>query len=241
MLEEMGVEWNPREAAWMRQYEKLVEYYRVHGHFRISTTGSFALSLWTTSQRQCRKDLSSEQRRLLDAIGFPWNPQADELEERFQQLEAFKQKHGHCFVPLRGVNGEFPKLGRWMERLRAQRSKLPPEMVERLNASGFVWNVEAARWEQRFQELLAFHRRFGHCRVPSKWSPPPFLACGQVSAEELFSPLRRTAVPVEGSRNFPGIEKMTATFNRDEGDMTVLHHFLPWGSDMRKANKTGGT
>jgi len=171
--EEMGVEKNPCEAAWMRQYEKLVEFHRAHGHFRIPKRGHQALAIWTTSQRRHRRNLSSEQQRLLDAIGFPWDPQADELEERFRQVEAFKQKYGHCFVSTRGVNDEFPGLGRWMEGLRAQRSKLLPGMAERLNAAGFVWDIEAARWEQRFQELAAFHRQFGHCRVPSKWPQNP--------------------------------------------------------------------
>lgn len=140
LLEEAGVKWTPKASAWQEQYNKLAEFHRLHGHCVIPKTQS-ALAQWTYTQRRRKERLSREQKRLLEAIGFQWDPAGMELEERFRQLSAFKKKYGHCRVPTRSLPEEFPGLGRWVESMRLHRRKLPPERVERLDAIGFIWDA----------------------------------------------------------------------------------------------------
>ncbi|MCK9588209.1 MAG: Helicase associated domain protein [Terrimicrobiaceae bacterium] len=74
---------------------RLLEFHRAHGHFQIPKVQDPALAAWASGQRRNREDLSAEKRGLLEKIAFPWDPQADEEEERFEQLEAFKRKYYH--------------------------------------------------------------------------------------------------------------------------------------------------
>ena len=46
------------------------------------------------------------------------------------------------------------------------------ERWRRLNALGLAWRIPGAldpRWENSFQRLEEFRRRFGHCHVPAEW------------------------------------------------------------------------
>ena len=56
---------------------------------------------------------------------------------------------------------------------RTWHKDLSEERKARLNRLGFVWRLMTkcpeTTWEERFEELLAFKNRFGHCEVPSEW------------------------------------------------------------------------
>ena len=84
-----------------------------------------------------------------------------------------------------GVN---PKLASWVKRQREEfrDQKISPYRVEKLDAIGFTWrfiefkprnsDIWEKQWEYRFQQLLAFRKDFGHCRVPRGYKNNPELA-----------------------------------------------------------------
>ncbi len=39
-----------------------------------------------------------------------------------------------------------------------------------MNSLGFSWDPLSEQWEQAFAELIKFHKREGHCRVPQSLS-----------------------------------------------------------------------
>lgn len=98
----------------------------------------------------------------LDAIGDQWF-------ERYGQLVAFKQKHGNCDIPARWPQNQ--KLATWVveQRVRKRDETLEPNKVDHLNRLGFTWNPRLTNWRTAYLELVTFHSRFGHCRVPQKW------------------------------------------------------------------------
>ena len=84
--------------------------------------------------------------KVLEDMGFKWTiwPTFDEY---FQELQAFKEKHGHCYVPSQYKENK--RLGSWCARLRMIKAgtqhnpegccKLTPERIKRLDALGFRW------------------------------------------------------------------------------------------------------
>ena len=44
------------------------------------------------------------------------------------------------------------------------------QRMEKLNAIGFEWNAEwrsVKSWDERYEQLIDFRRKHGHCNVPS--------------------------------------------------------------------------
>ena len=71
------------------------------------------------------------------------------LTNRFNDLNAFKAKYGHCNVSERG---EDASLGKWCGQLRVsykklqnkqkQHTKLSDEQIQRLNDANFKWSLQ---------------------------------------------------------------------------------------------------
>lgn len=101
----------------------------------------------------------------------------ERLEDHFKELVKFHEAHGHCDV--RASNPAHPTgLAMWVRNLRAaykyrrgeygpkegstSRARpiaVPPELVERLNAIGFLWEVRPNRakaWESKFELMKKY-------------------------------------------------------------------------------------
>jgi hypothetical protein len=94
------------------------------------------------------------------------------------ELRAFKTRFGHSRVP-----GEWPEnrpLGGWVRRQRRlhELNDLRDDRRKALEALGFEFELDGpvmVPWETRYQELVHFRRRFGHCRVPRRRPGSPGL------------------------------------------------------------------
>jgi hypothetical protein len=97
---------------------------------------------------------------------------------RLADLRVFQQRTGERRAPR---SCEDPSLARWVRRQRLlyRSGDLWQDRYEALVKLGLRAELEApepARWDVRLQELAAFRRRFGHCRVPYGWLENPALA-----------------------------------------------------------------
>ncbi len=93
-----------------------------------------------------------------DRIGISWD-------EWYGMFKAYKQREGHCLVPVRYGEQAF-RLGSWVNRQRTYKETMPPERRQRLEALGFVWDARIAQWEEGRRLLERYRQREGHCRVP---------------------------------------------------------------------------
>lgn len=101
--------------------------------------------------------------------------QANQWNERYQELLDYKKKYGHCNVPYLWT-GNNP-LSQWVKRQRHQyklknenrHSNLSDERQKILDEVGFVWDSRAAAWEERYEELKLFDKEHGHCKVTKKF------------------------------------------------------------------------
>ena len=98
---------------------------------------------------------SEDHIKRLEDIGFEWKvkrqrkPYVMSFEERLEELEAYKAKHGHCTVNKH--TGDDKPLGRWCSRVRQSGKKttdneapivagLSEENIQRLEDIGFDCN-----------------------------------------------------------------------------------------------------
>jgi len=143
------------EAGWEEGFSALRTFKRQHGHClvpRWHMQGKYKLGQWVAVQRYRKANLSSERMRRLDDIGFVWSWRDLLWEKNFAALKAFKDRYGHCVVPVKYVgNGKYKldfwattrrrkyKLGLWVTTQRRKRRRMSKERRQRLEAIGFVW------------------------------------------------------------------------------------------------------
>jgi len=163
-----GFLWDTRQTAWERMLLKLKEFNHEQGHCNVSPRdqNNYELGRWVAKQRARRGHLSGEQTRILEKLGFNWDLREEEWEQMFVALTKYKLQHADCNVPRSYKSNQ--KLARWVHAQRSRRRTLNPQCVMRLNELGFVWDPKNAGWEERFNELIAFKRKHGHCKVPQR-------------------------------------------------------------------------
>ena len=95
-------------------------------------------------------------------------------DERFKELEQYKQQNGNCDVPQK-----HPKLGKWVNtnRTKYKNRKLSEERIKLLNGIGFEWvRHKIVGWDERFEQLKGYKQVIGHCNVPQGYEANPQLA-----------------------------------------------------------------
>lgn len=156
---------NTRRASqalqtWYDRYNELNEYRRIHGHCNVPQkhAPNAALGIWVNKMRMEKKRydedersaLSQEKIDALEAIDFAWAKQKGEhlWEEKFVDLVAYKNRHGHCNVPTKFKTDS--ALGRWVSTQRKQykdfhqpgkKSLMTLERIQRLNQIHFSWSM----------------------------------------------------------------------------------------------------
>ena len=167
-LDEIGFRWDTLEDNWEENFVALKSFQEREGHCRVPQPrgGGNKLGVWVGTQRLRMKaqKLAPDRVAKLKSIGFIWDKQEDEWEEKFAALSSFQKKEGHCRVDRRFIIRGM-KLGVWIRNLRLKKACLTPEQIRRLNSLGFSWDPLGEQWEQAYAELLRFHKQEGHCRV----------------------------------------------------------------------------
>jgi len=126
----------------------------------------------------------------------PPNPSAGvrvTFESRFKELEEFKRANNHTRVP-----GRQPGLGKWVSDLRKSYrlckehpymlkdgvseallnvADLNKERLDKLDEIGFEFDVakKTLPWQTRFEQMLEFKEKNGHCNVPRHYKENPAL------------------------------------------------------------------
>ena len=94
-------------------------------------------------------------------------------DEMYAELVEYKEKNGHCKVPdSYKANGK--RVGKWVNNQRTQyklftegkKSSMTQGRINKLNSLKFVW-VAKVTWEERFEELVEYKEKNGHCKVPT--------------------------------------------------------------------------
>ena len=192
--------------SWDEWYGRLKAYKQREGHCLVPDAHreqDYRLGQWVGGQRQHKNTMSPERRQWLDALNFVWDPFAAQWEEGFRFLEIFRQRDGHCLVPINHREQGY-RLGQWVSRQRQNKDTLSSERRQRLDALGFVWDTLAAQWEEGVCSLERYRQLEGHCRVPGIYRDPAlgFRLEGWVSHQrqdkDIMSPERRQRLDALG-------------------------------------------
>ena len=147
---------NKRCLTFDEHFHELQTFKERHGHCIVPKEykENKRLGAWCSRLRMMKSGtvpntggfkLTPERIKRLENMGFRWTT-TKTFDEYFHELQAYKEKHGHCIVP-RGYKGN-KKLGDWCFRLRSMKSgvrhnsgnyKLIPERIKRLEDIGFRW------------------------------------------------------------------------------------------------------
>jgi len=103
----------------------------------------------------------------LTQLDFVWDTIADRWEKGYEALTQFRKREGHCSVPAKHLEQGY-KLGQWVLVQRNGKRKLTPERLEKLDRLSFEWDERDRLWESKFNALINFKKREGHCLVPQK-------------------------------------------------------------------------
>ena len=152
---------------------------QVHGHTNVPAKfkENPQLGEWVKRQRWASNQRSryrKERYDKLQGIGFIFHKpsrvgfgqNATLWEERFNELKEFKNKNGHTNVPVKFKDN--PQLGRWVQRQRAlyrRGRELTQQRIDKLQGIGFIFDMHAVRWEERFTELKEFRKKNSHTNV----------------------------------------------------------------------------
>jgi hypothetical protein len=139
-IEPKLVRWNDR---WEQGFRALSKFCAREGHCRPSrfyVEGNYKLGPWVSTQRSHKDQLSVERKRRLDALGFVWSWRDHLWDQGFAALLNFKQREGHCRVPIFHCEGKY-RLGWWVSSQRSNRNEMSAERKARLNEIGFVWKA----------------------------------------------------------------------------------------------------
>jgi ferredoxin-thioredoxin reductase catalytic subunit len=179
-LEDIGFVWSPIDSYWQEMFEALIEYKKEHGDCNVPARllKNKQLANWVTVQRKNYKkgQIDEDRIRLLEVIGFVWNPLESKWEEMFEALVEYKKESGEYNVPK--GREENKQLATWAQNQRSdyQKGKLDKERIKRLEVIGFVWNPLESKWEEMFEALVEYKKEHGDCNVPKRWEENKLLA-----------------------------------------------------------------
>ena len=160
--------------SWGFWFGLLEAYKETRGHCSVPslavTENGYRLGNWVQVQRKAlrRGQLSDEKKQRLDALGFVWDSFEEKWEEGFNELKAYNREHGNYSVSLSFVTENGFGLGTWVNSQRTAfgKNQLSDERRQRLEALGFLFEPQAQKWEEGFDELRGYHRQHGNCLVP---------------------------------------------------------------------------
>ena len=193
--------------SWNFSFGLLRLYKKRHGDclvpLRAKTDDGFRLGSWVSHQRMNKDQLTSEKRQRLDDLGFVWDPLAEDWDQGFRGLQAYKEQFGNCLVPARYKTGKGFRLGSWVNMQRRVEDQMVPERKHPLDEIGFVWDPFAERWEKWFNHLVQYKKLHGDCLVAKRHRVDGELGLGawvgnQRTLGEQLAPARRKRLDALG-------------------------------------------
>ena len=165
LLEDLGIDWNPKDNSWGEYYEKLKIFKIEEGHLDVPS--KHEIGIWVVNQRKLfnTNKLSTERIKLLDDLGFIWDTQKFRWEKNFN------------IIKEKGCNSNFvlkdPILRNWKakQRLMYQKGDLSTNKINLLENIGFDFNPVENDWVSKFRELKSFKKLNGHTNVPQRGTP----------------------------------------------------------------------
>ena len=167
-LDDLGFEWEPSRGPkkggpaaprvqyyadiWQLMFDELQRFHNEFGHCAVSKTDEPKLYAWLHEQRRKHRvgQMTKERGEALRALGFELQSRGKATwEQRFDELAAFRNEHGHCNVPAAWRHNK--RLGSWVYRQRKsyRADTLRSTRVTALQDLGMDWEPKASLINKR--------------------------------------------------------------------------------------------
>jgi hypothetical protein len=149
LLDKIDFRWETSQSSWYPRFEELTRFIKAYGHSSVPVVFASCpyLGTWVENLRKeyQRNAISEERKSLLASIGFDFELDDPKWFERFEQLRAFRSRHGHCRVPHRWPRN--PSLAYWVNIQRDNKrwNKLTDEQIGLLQSLEFAWELPRGR------------------------------------------------------------------------------------------------
>jgi hypothetical protein len=184
-LEELGITWSTREAAWKINLARAVAYRAAHGHLNVppGEPGSDDSSLYRWLTKVCAQlaagTLGPAHAAQLRALGVTGQTRHEASFQRgLDALDAYIAGRGHAAVPSGYVTPDGFRLGNWVSSKRMARDKLPTASRAALDERGMIWNPRASSFAEGLSHLDAYIAAHGYSRAPASYTAPDGYALG---------------------------------------------------------------
>ena len=135
----------------------------------LTNEETYILARWVNRQRCGFKEntLSQNQIDKLNSIGFTWDAFEGFWNKHFENLLTFKKKHGNSLyaeTKFLYADKKNKPLISWISRQRMlfKEGNLLQERIDKLNSIGFIWDYLGDLWNENFEKLLIFKKKYGH-------------------------------------------------------------------------------
>jgi len=149
VLNKIGIVWEMPGNSWEDLFALLVQFKEREGHCNVPRKhkeNGMKLGAWIHNQNTMKKSgkLSSIRLQQLNDIGIIWDRLENKWNDMFAVLVQFKEREGHCNVPVRHKEKGI-RLGNWLTKQRTakRQGKLHSMRQQQLEDIGIVWDILA--------------------------------------------------------------------------------------------------
>lgn len=160
-LQDINFSWDPKEEQWDEMFNKLKEFRGINP--KKWPNNKYALGAWCGTQRQNYKlnNLSGERIKLLNSIGFAFNPTEEQWDIMLEELKNFRRVNTDKWPNIKSKDANERMLSRWCDHRRDNYKKgiLSAEKIKQLEYLGFSWNLYDEKWNTMYDKLMDFIRK----------------------------------------------------------------------------------
>ena len=185
-LEELGIDWNPKETEWLEKYNLLKEYKDEYGDIDVPyeyVVNDISLGVFVANQRVLKrryKNPSKELERhfkLLEDLGIEWNPQESDWNRKYNACKKFYEENKHLNVGESLIYDDID-IGVFITNQRSVYQKYKKGNLERNNTDnlekhikllediGIIWYPNESKWHGIQDELIKYKEEHGNIDVP---------------------------------------------------------------------------
>ena len=174
-LDSIGFVWNALNHNFNEFYSYLIEYKAQFGSCKVPqdyVINGYKLGQKVHSIRSGNIKVNTEQRTLLDSIGFVWKATFYfNFDKFYKHLAEYKARFGNCKVPQDYVINGY-KLGQKVMSIRNGLINLTDEQKAELDKMGFVWSVYSITKQKNFdfdefyRYLIKYKIQYNDINVP---------------------------------------------------------------------------
>jgi hypothetical protein len=157
--------WDINNYKWFQMYDQLVKYKEKHGNCVVPKDyHDKKFWFWVGTQRRLKFPIK-ERIDLLNKIEYGWGND-DIWNIKFEMLKKFKEKFGHCNVPV-GYSSEGIGLYSWLQHQRISSkgqqnsNAFTDERKKLLEELGVYWSRIDYKWQIMFEVFCEYKQKTG--------------------------------------------------------------------------------